>query len=143
MGRWKAIGLDVELGKFTKAAAACPDACKKAVEAGAYLLVNTLKDAAPVLKEPRAGVTEGALRDSIKASKPKADSSGAVYSEVKPEGTDHGQDLAKIGNILEYGRSNMAAQPWFHKTIKAADPDVKDVVRTVFELEIAKSQKGG
>lgn len=133
MARMTVSGLDGQLAQFEQLARQSEEACKAAVTAGGKALAPALSKAAPVLKSARRGVTPGALRDSIKVSKPKVGGAGdGVYVEVKPEGSDHGQSLAKIGNILEYGRSNMAAQPWFESTIMENEEAVKAAMAAEF-----------
>ena len=47
-------------------------------------------------------------------------------------GENHGEPLAKIGNILEYGRSNMPARPWFNPAVADHTGDVVNVMRKTF-----------
>ena len=55
------------------------------------------------------------------------------HSKVEPVGKDHGEPLAKIGNILEYGRSDMSPQPWFNPTIARASDEVIEAIQKTFE----------
>lgn len=111
--------------KFDQLAKGTDAACQKAVRAGAEVLKARLSEAAPV--------DTGALAASVKAGAVKYDAGDGWASEVKPVGKNHGEDLAKIGNILEYGRSNMAPRPWFNTTIEASRADVEGAMRSAFE----------
>ena len=85
----------------------------------------------------------GALRDSIKPGPVKYSAADGYYCEVKPVGNhpSTGEPLAKIGNVLEYGRSYGATKKaglgWFHPTVKAAEGEVLAKIQAEFE----KAQK--
>ena len=111
--------------KFEKLAQGTEAACQSAVKAGANVLKDALSAAAPV--------RTGALAGSIRASSVKYDAGDGWNSEVKPVGENHGENLAKIGNILEYGRSNMAPRPWFAPTIEASKGEVEGAMRAAFD----------
>ena len=142
MAKVSVDGLDGQLAQFEALARSSEEACKAAVKAGGKVLEAALIKAAPVLKKAHRGVTPGALRDSIKAGTPKAGGAGdGVYCEVKPEGSDHGQSLAKIGNILEYGRTGMDAQPWFYSTILENEAAIQGTMAAEF-AHIQRMQGG-
>lgn len=102
MGAFAAGGIAAEMTKFERLARGSEASCKKAVKAGGQLLAEKLSAAAPV--------RTGALAASIKAGAVKYSAADGYYCEVAPTGTNaEGENLAKIGNILEYGRSNMPA----------------------------------
>lgn len=132
MGTFTTGGIVAELSKFDGLAKGCDAACRKAVKAGGKVLKERLQEAAPVYAGSRTDVTPGALRDGIKAGTVQYDAADGYHCEVGPTGSDHGEPLAKIGNILEYGRSNMAARPWFHATVDAAANDVTDAMQKAF-----------
>ena len=112
-----------EMGKRTE------PALKKAVKAGGDLLAEKLRDQAPV--------RTGALKASIKASAVKSSSSEGYYTEVKPVGNHpkNGESLAKIGNILEYGRAKMA---WFTPTVVNCENEVNAKIAEVFNKEMGR-----
>ena len=101
--------------QFQHLAASSEARCRKAVKAGAKVVVDRLKEAVPV--------ETGELRDSIKAGAVKYNAAEGYYCEVGPTGNDSktGESLAKVGNVLEYGRSygksKMPAKAWFHPTV--------------------------
>lgn len=129
-------GMEATIAKFQRAAMASEDAVKRAVKAGGKLVANRLQDKAPV--------RTGALRDSIKAGPVKYSAADGYFCEVKPVGNhpESGEPLAKIGNVLEYGRSygdtKKAAIGWFHPTVQAAEGEALAAMQA--EL---KKQTGG
>ncbi len=126
MGAFATGGIAAEMEKFEKLARGSEESCRKAVKAGGKLLAEKLSDAAPV--------RTGALAASIKAGAVKYSAADGYYCEVAPTGTNaEGENLAKIGNILEYGRSNMPARPWFAPTVDNAAAEVNNVIRDVFQ----------
>ena len=123
-------GIDQIRVQFEKLAKGSDAACQKAVKAGAQALAGELAMNAPY--------RTGALARSIRPSAVKYDAGDGWVSEVKPVGENHGENLAKIGNILEYGRSNMAPRPWFNPTIQQSKGMVESVMKEAFE----QAQKG-
>ncbi len=132
MGAFTTGGIAAELEKFDGLIKGTDEACMMAVKAGGDVLAARLREAAPELQEDRHGVTRGALRKSIKAGKPDYNAADGYHSEVAPVGKDHGEPLAKIGNILEYGRSNMSPRPWFNTTIEHAANEVVEAMQKTF-----------
>lgn len=123
--------MEATIAKFQRAAASSDGAIKRAVKAGGKIVADKLKDKAPV--------ETGALRDSIKPSAVKYNAAEGYYCEVKPEGNHPatGESLAKIGNILEYGRSYGRTQKaplgWFHPTVKAAEAETLAAMQKVLD----------
>ena len=132
MGTFTTGGIAAELEKFDGLIKGTDEACMKAVKAGGDVLAARLKEAAPVYTGSRRDVKPGALRDSIRAGKPDYNAADGFHSKVEPVGKDHGEPLAKIGNILEYGRSDMSPQPWFNPTIARASDEVVEAMQKTF-----------
>lgn len=131
MGAFAAGGIAAEMAKFEKLARGSEASCKKAVKAGGQLLAEKLSAAAPV--------RTGALAASIKAGAVKYSAADGYYCEVAPTGMNaEGENLAKIGNILEYGRSNMPARPWFVPTVDSAVEEVNSTIRETFQAAQGK-----
>lgn len=131
MGAFAAGGIAAEMAKFEKMMHGSEASCKKAVKAGGELLAEKLSAAAPV--------RTGALAASIKAGAVKYSAADGYYCEVAPTGTNaEGENLAKIGNILEYGRSNMPARPWFVPTVDNAVEEVNSAIRDAFQAAQGK-----
>ena len=133
MGTFDFGGISAELEKFDGLARGTEEACGRAVEAGGKALARKLKDAAPVYAGTRRDIKPGALKRSVKAGKVKYSAADGYHCDVGPVGTDHGESLAKIGNILEYGRSNMEPRPWFAGTVADAADEVTQVMQRTFE----------
>ncbi len=129
-------GIAAEMAKFDGLMRGADAACEKAVKAGGKLLAQRLSQAAPVYSGPHHDVTPGALRDSIKAGPVKYDAGDGFHCEVKPFGSDHGEPLAKIGNILEY--SETRGRPWFNPTIDKVAGEVTQAMAAAF----SQAQKG-
>ena len=125
MGAFNCSGIAGELARFDGLAKGVGEACEKAVKDGGKLLAQRLSAAAPV--------DTGALQASVKAGAVKYDPGDGYNCDVGPTGKNHGEPLAKIGNILEYGRSNMAPRPWFNPTIEAAAGEVEKAMQDAFD----------
>lgn len=143
MGTFGTTGIAAELEKFDLKRKGADEAVQKAVQAGGKALAKRLQEAAPELKGHRAGITPGALKKSIKAGKVTYSAVDGYHTDVGPVGKDHGEALAKIGNILEYGRSAqsrdpgrditaMPAKPWFNTTVGKAEGEVVNAMRKAF-----------
>ncbi|MDL2317664.1 hypothetical protein LJC74_01030 [Eubacteriales bacterium OttesenSCG-928-A19] len=119
-------GIEAEIDKLNQLGASVESRCKKAVKAGVDYIVPRLKEAVPY--------DEGHVHDSIKGGPFKQDAANGFYQEVKPTGNDPktGESLAKIGNILEHGRSNMPAQPWFESTLIREEGATISAMEAVF-----------
>ena len=133
MGTFNTGGIAAELAKFDGLVKGTDEACRQAVAAGGKTLAARLKEAAPVYTGTRRDIKPGALRDSVKAGKVEYNAADGFNTDVGPVGKDHGEPLAKIGNILEYGRSNMPAQPWFNPTVSRATDEVTQAMQKAFE----------
>ena len=127
-------GIAATMARFEKLATGTDEACKKAVRAGGRLLAERLNAAAPV--------DTGALSRSVKAGTVSWDAGDGYHCTVRPEGENHGEPLAKIGNILEYGRSNMPARPWFQPTVDGSEAEVKAAMQAAFSAEQARNAGG-
>lgn len=120
-------GMDLVIKKFNTMEKATDATCKQAVKAGAQYVANCLQEEAPR--------DTGALQKSIKVGRVRYSAADGFYCEVKPHGNhpETGEPLAKIGNILEYGRSDLIALAWFHPTVKAVEKDTIEVMRYVVD----------
>lgn len=119
-------GLQQEIKKFAVAEQNVGPALERAVKAGAKVLAEQLSAAAPV--------RTGQLAKSIKPGKVSYSPGDGYHCEVSPTGNNkEGEPLAKIGNILEYGRSNMSPRPWFFPTVAQSEGEVVAAMRAAFE----------
>lgn len=133
MGSFEVKGMQATMLKFEQLGKRVEPAIKNAVKAGGKLLAEKLQEKAPV--------RDGYLEKSIKASAVKFDSGDGYSCEVKPEGNHPktGQSLAKIGNVLEYGRSygkrHKAPMMWFKPTVMNEESAVTAEIARVFKKE--------
>ncbi|MEG2469299.1 MAG: HK97 gp10 family phage protein [Comamonas sp.] len=126
------VGITAEIEKFDRLAQGADAACEKAVKAGAKLLAQRISEETPI--------RTGALAKSIKPGSVNYSAGDGYTCEVAPKGNHPktGEPLAKIGNIVEHGRSNMAARPFFVPAVKKAEPEVV----AVMQAELQKAQGG-
>lgn len=112
-------GLDAEMQRLSRLGQNVDSAAKKAAIAGAKVIADALKDAAPR--------KTGGLAESVKAQSPKPAEGGGYSCKILPDGTaPNGEPYAKIGNILEYGWSDGSRHyPWFYGTVEKAEDDAK------------------
>jgi HK97 gp10 family phage protein len=125
-------GIAAEMARFDHLAKGADTACQNAVKAGGKVLAEALSKAAPV--------RTGGLAGSIKAGSVSYNAGDGYTCEVAPKGNHPktGEPFAKIGNILEYGRTNMPARAWFNPTVAGAAPEVIAAMKA----EIDKQQGG-
>jgi len=127
-------GMDAVIAAFARREGRAEAAVKKAVKAGGEYLAERLSEAAPKDTE--------ALANSIKPGPVKYSAAEGYYCEVKPVGNHPktGEPLAKIGNILEhgrsYGRTHKAGIGWFHPTVKLEEGEAVNVIGEAFDKEM-------
>ena len=137
MGTFSTGGIAAELEKFDGLAKGVDEACERAVKAGGKVLAKRLQEAAPE--------RSGKLKKSIKAGKVNYNTADGFHCDVGPTGkNEHGEPYAKIGNILEYGRSKqvrdpgrdvsaMSAKAWFNPTVGQVEAEVRQAMQQAFE----------
>ena len=131
MAAFTTVGIAAEMQKIDKTAKNVERACTAAVKAGGKLLAEKLAENAPK--------RTGGLAESVKAGAVKYDAGNGYYCKVAPDGKNaQGESYAKIGNILEYGRRNMAARPWFNPTMEQSESEVTQAMQAAFQKETAK-----
>ena len=137
MGTFTCSGIGAELQKFDLKRKGADKAIEAAVKAGGKVLAKRLQNAAPE--------RTGGLKRSIKAGKVEYNAADGFHCNVGPTGkNEHGEPYAKIGNIIEYGRSAQARDPgrdisemkrkaWFVPTVGNAENEVVNAMRQAFE----------
>lgn len=74
----------------------------------------------------------GYLQGSIKPSPIRKGTGGSLDVDVYPQGmkkqSGKSQRFETIGFVLEYGRSNMPAQPWMDPAIESAGESILDAL---------------
>ena len=127
-------GVRAAMDQFIALGQKAEPAIQKAVKEGAKLLAEKLQENAPV------GAT-GSLQRSIKPGPVQYNAGDGYYAEVKPVGNHPktGEPLAKIGNVLEYGRSygetKKAGLAWFEPTVINNEAAVNEKIAAVFKRE--------
>lgn len=133
MPRMEIRGMDAAIREMEQLSQRSQTAAQMAVQEAAKLLAQRLSAAAPV--------DTGALRSSIKPGPVTYDAASGYSCQVKPVGNHPatGEPLAKIGNILEYGRSygrtKKAGLGWFHPTVAASEAELLAKMQQIFERE--------
>ena len=127
MGYMKVSGIDAQIAAFDRLHKGADKALEAAVKAGAQLLAGNLAEAAPY--------RNGDLSRSIKAGKVTYSPGDGFSCEVRPEGKSHGESLAKIGNILEYGHGKVPPSPWFMPTVARSEAEVTRKMIETFQQE--------
>lgn len=80
----------------------------------------------------------GDLAKSIKSTGVKTKGE-TKFVEVYPQGNNRrGERNATVGFVLQYGRSNMPARPWFTSSNEKTAPNVQEAMRKVWEEEQQK-----
>ena len=137
MGTFNTGGIAAELERFNGLMKGTDEACMKAVKAGGKVLAKRLQNAAPE--------RTGGLKKSIKAGKVEYSAADGFHCDVGPVGkNERGEPYAKIGNILEYGRSAQARDPgrdinemrakaWFNPAVASAENEVKNAMKQAFD----------
>lgn len=106
-------------------------AVPKMLEAGAQVVKAALEREAAKLNA--SGRSTGALKRSIKVSKLKKQGL-EYYMDVAPSGKDSGGVRnAEKGFVLNYGRSNMPARPWFTSAIASSEQAAAEAMLKAWE----------
>lgn len=88
-----------------------------AVTAGGEMAADCMRTAIPIGDDGHGH--SGHLQGSITVRPSNGGRISGYSCEIGPEGTrDDGEPYAKIGNILEYGTSSMAARPWMRTAMQ-------------------------
>lgn len=127
-------GIAGEIAKFNGLAAGVDEACRRAVKAGGEYLAKKLGENAPV--------DTGALSRSVKAGTVQYSAGDGWHCRVAPVGENHGESLAKIGNIIEYGHGKVPARAWFMPTVAREESAVIEAMGRAFD-EAQKKGAGG
>ena len=137
MGTFNTGGIAAEIKKSDGLAKGTDEACRQAVTAGGKLLAKRLQEAAPE--------RSGGLKRSVKAGKVDYNAADGYHCDVGPTGkNERGEPYAKIGNVLEYGRSQQSRDPgrdinampkkaWFNPTVGRAEGEVRQAMQKAFE----------
>lgn len=130
MAKFNTVGLEDVERQFFQMSQAAEKAVPAMLDAGAEVIVKAQQAQARRLNI--SGRSRGALVRSIQADKTKG-SGNSRYKEVYPHGIDRshtkkGVRNAEKGFVLEYGRSNMPAQPWMATANAECADEVTEVM---------------
>jgi len=131
MAKFTVTGLDDVQEALLRQEAIAVAAVPEMLEAGGEVMKGAFQ--AETTKLNSTGRSTGALTASIKVSAVK-ERNGGKYIDIAPTGKDrHGVRNAEKGFVLNYGRSNMPARPWFTTANESAAGDAISAMRRVWE----------
>lgn len=79
---------------------------------------------------------EGDVARSVKAGKARV-SAGGAQVKIEFKGTAHGNRVAEIAFINEYGKKSQPARPFISKAIKDSEAEGAEAARTVLDAYLA------
>ena len=133
MAKFNVVGLDDVQEAMLRQDAIVEEAVPEMLKAGGAVMQKAQQEEIKTRFNSRRST--GALLASIKVSAVK-EIDGGKRVEIYPNGKDkHGVRNAEKGFVLNYGRSNMPARPWFTAANEKAADDVVSEMRRVWELE--------
>ena len=133
MAKFTVTGLDDVQEAMLRQDAIVEEAVPEMLKAGGEVIKRAFQTETKKLNS--TGRATGALTASIKVSAVK-ERNGGKFVEIAPTGKDrHGVRNAEKGFVLNYGRSNMPARPWFTRSHQKATPEVQAAMRQAWEDE--------
>ena len=127
------VGLDDLQEQMLQRAKIAEEAVPEMLKAGGAVMQEAQR--AEIRTMFRSRRSTGDLAASIVVSKIKERDNGKMV-EVYPDGKDrHGVRNATKGFVLQYGRKNMPARPWFTAANTKAADAVNDEMRRVWEAK--------
>lgn len=131
MAKFNVVGLDDVQEAMLRQDAIVEEAVPQMLKAGGAVMQKAQQEEIKTRFNSRRST--GALLASIKVSAVK-ENDGGKRVEIYPNGKDkHGVRNAEKGFVLNYGRSNMPARPWFTAANEKAADDVVSEMRRVWE----------
>ena len=131
MAKFTVAGLDDVQEAMLRRDKATMEAVPEMLKAGGEVIKSAFQEETAKLNSTGRGT--GALTASIKVSAVK-EREGGKFVEIAPTGTDrHGVRNAEKGFVLNYGRSNMPARPWFTAANARAADEATAEMRRVWE----------
>lgn len=133
MARFEVSGIEGMQDRLLKREAAATKAVPKMLKAGGAVLVKAQQE--EIRRTFTGKRSTGDLASSIKQTSVKKKGETQCV-EVYPHGNNRrGQPNATVGFVLQYGRSNMPARPWFTSSKEKAAPEVQEAMRQAWEEE--------
>ena len=131
MARFNVVGLDDLQEQMLQRAKIAEEAVPEMLKAGGAVMQEAQR--AEIRTMFRSRRSTGDLAASIVVSKIKERDNGKMV-EVYPDGKDGVRNATK-GFVLQYGRKNMPARPWFTAANTKAADAVNDEMRRVWEAK--------
>lgn len=133
MAKFNVVGLDDIQDAMLRREAATVEAVPEMLKAGGEVMQKAQKD--EITSTFKGKRSTGDMASSIVVSDIK-EISGGKRVEVYPDGKDrHGVRNATKAFVLQYGRKNMPARPWFTAANTKAADDVNAEMRRVWEAK--------
>lgn len=131
MAKFTVSGLDDVQEAMLRREQSTVEAVPAMLKAGGEVIRRAFQE--ETIKLNSTGRGTGALAASMKVSAVK-ERNGEKFVEIAPTGTDkHGVRNAEKGFVLNYGRSNMPARPWFTSANEKAADEATAEMRRVWE----------
>lgn len=131
MAKFNVVGLDDIQDAMLRRDQATVEAIPLMLAAGGAVVQKAQQD--EITSTFRGNRSTGDLANSIIVSKIK-EKDGGKSVEVYPDGKDrHGVRNATKGFVLQYGRKNMPARPWFTAANTKAADETNAEMRRVWE----------
>ncbi|BED92974.1 MAG: HK97 gp10 family phage protein [Candidatus Paraimprobicoccus trichonymphae] len=123
--------INIDLDKLIPKGLQNDDLAIEMIESGQEIMKNAIQSSANKYRRT------GSMANSLKASKPKIDSSGAAVGKVLFTGTDKdGMKNAYKALWLEYGTKNRPATPFVRPAIKTAESTISGAMKKVFDQQL-------
>lgn len=133
MAKFNVVGLDDIQDAMLRREAATVEAVPEMLKAGGAVMQKAQKD--EITSTFKSKRSTGDMASSIVVSKIK-EIDGGKRVEVYPDGKDrHGVRNATKAFVLQYGRKNMPARPWFTAANTKAADEVNAEMRRVWEAK--------
>lgn len=133
MAKFNVVGLDDIQDAMLRREAATVEAVPEMLKAGGAVMQKAQAD--EISSTFTSKRSTGDMAKSIVVSKVK-EISGGKRVEVYPDGKDrHGVRNATKAFVLQYGRKNMPARPWFTAANTKAADEVNAEMRRVWEAK--------
>lgn len=133
MAQFNVVGLDDLQEQMLKRAEIAEEAVPEMLKAGGAIMQEAQRKEIRTMFRSRRST--GDLAASIIVSK-VIEKDDAKMVEVYPDGKDrHGVRNATKGFVLQYGRKNMPARPWFTAANTKAADAVNEEMRRVWEAK--------
>lgn len=139
MAQFKLEGTEDLMKSLKQLETAVPDICEKMIDAGVEVAYNAVLTKIPV--------GDGALKKSLKKTKPKQSKNGGWFGNLRFLGYDKtkiskrhpkGVPNSLKAAVYEYGKKNQPARPFLRPAIEAAESEISAAMTRVHDEEVKK-----